>query len=874
MGIVLIAASQVDKLHWEILGYQGKPKLSLTGLVDPATSRIAHCLGKLVGLLQNWRACSPQWQLLQWLGLTSLEDAEAMYFARMQLVGISAGVFLHAERRFAEFPYRLQHIVSPSVTEEEKMAVLRDFHRAQSCCLGPFCTQLKKCFPSIASMQSAHFRKVVVAFEAMCKFTTMHVECEHKVIKDDVCSTGDGTTLATACWRSVCKHLNAAHLRRGGQDTSMPLKRRRVQSLGTGPTMDLLPLCGPHAAGEGAAAGEATSGADNRGVSAADVCGGNPLVCYINYKVKSHVANSGHGRAANRSDITRLRRTAAAEYRASDDIRARWTRLYKLREEVRKQKRIGIDLPLPIENGTAARSGEAPGGQVVALPVWQETFQIPIDDGAPAAPTAPIADAIVQEVRSNDAPSTKAMEKLIFDDDRFRTSPPARSLQPQSKLWGCGCQLKNVCRRYLSLNNCLARFETMQTALNKVVDGIGKPEVSRVRCAYLFLDAASKRACWCLLAKAVYSPKIQIWITCLPPGMVVDQHGFGTEVAPPYDLVMQCRPSRLCTPSTQGRLPWTLSHITSEELLSRMAVSGGEWAIARLACDIKVGVGSLLEMQVSGHGDFHDLKATARDSGMANWLRFMRMPEGNPRDHARRHDDTPSAPRGDGSDGDAPPPLPPPAEGPDHAAAAESEMLEVLLGELGADVCELGWMEEELQTIMEGDVEVGEEAPEEQPEDLPCAAEGLPSEAAEDPEDDASVVMPGISIDAVVPEFDRGWQVPEGSEVGEDGLVLTASGYVHSPQPPHKYAEPLGLVAFSHDKKRVFASCRLHPHCDIKCGIVWEDVPRMRLAQWLQLGTPSKGLATAERQRLGKAHRAMWSRSGPLSAAASSGSGG
>ena len=113
MGCVLIAASIIDLLHWEILGYLQKPKLTLTTLVDPEKSRVAHALSQVLNLMASWNLDQHQWQVLRFLGLDTLDIEEVMMFARANLVGTSAGIFFYLERRFACFPYLLQHLFCP-----------------------------------------------------------------------------------------------------------------------------------------------------------------------------------------------------------------------------------------------------------------------------------------------------------------------------------------------------------------------------------------------------------------------------------------------------------------------------------------------------------------------------------------------------------------------------------------------------------------------------------------------------------------------------------------------------------------------------------------------------------------------------------------
>jgi hypothetical protein len=226
LGAVLLGASVVDRLHWEVLGTLGKPKLQLTGLVDPSCSRVAKTLADLLALMLCWSLEHPTWVLLGWLGLVGLEDQEVMMFCRSLLVSLSAGVFTTGEMKFACWPYLLQRIISNSTTRAEKMQILRAFLSARECCLGSFGTRLRKLFPTLQALDTPLFTKVILMFQALLKFTTGPVENEHKKVKDDLASVTSGSAAAPACWRSVCKHLQAAHLQRGGVDISLWSEKR------------------------------------------------------------------------------------------------------------------------------------------------------------------------------------------------------------------------------------------------------------------------------------------------------------------------------------------------------------------------------------------------------------------------------------------------------------------------------------------------------------------------------------------------------------------------------------------------------------------------------------------------------------------------
>ena len=99
--------------------------------------------------------------------------------------------------------------------------------------------------------------------------------------------------------------------------------------------------------------------------------------------------------------------------------------------------------------------------------------------------------------------------------------------------------------------------------------------------------------------------------------------------------------------------------------------------------------------------------------------------------------------------------------------------------------------------------------------------------------------------------------------VSDDGLVtMSKMGYVRSCRPPHNDSYTCGLICKYHSAARIAASCHLHPKCAIQFGIArGDDVPRIRLAEWLASGRKMPADATKEeRQEAGKEHRRLWVR--------------
>ena len=69
-GVVLTTTSLIDRLHWEIIGTEGKQKASLIDLIRPHGSPIVNTQAAFVRLLSDWS--SQGWPLLHWFGFPSL----------------------------------------------------------------------------------------------------------------------------------------------------------------------------------------------------------------------------------------------------------------------------------------------------------------------------------------------------------------------------------------------------------------------------------------------------------------------------------------------------------------------------------------------------------------------------------------------------------------------------------------------------------------------------------------------------------------------------------------------------------------------------------------------------------------------------------
>lgn len=305
VGITLKAVALIDTLHWQVLGERGRrPKADLASMVDPTRSIVARLLHKALDLFGGWGA-DLQWGFLRYFGLASFEDADARRFARNALLSLSAGLFRRLEQRFASFPYRLQWLISDTVSRARKEGVAMEFIQAPACCLGPFGRAFRCRFPDVSAIFSPQAESVLLSWAVQIRFSTAPVECEHKMVKDEAASLTTGSSKAPLALRTVCRHLHQAHCHRGGRNIALPLRRVRLPVAGH-LRGEMWPSSGTPAiadSGEDAQprGGEAALPLDDQAPDSIDrlisehkLGGGNPKAVFLNYELhKAKVSRGG-----------------------------------------------------------------------------------------------------------------------------------------------------------------------------------------------------------------------------------------------------------------------------------------------------------------------------------------------------------------------------------------------------------------------------------------------------------------------------------------------------------------------------------------------------------------------------------------------------
>ena len=884
MGVVLIAASLIDRLHWAVLGCAARPKLQLHDLVDVQDSEIAKTMCGFWRLVSLWSLRS-NWQLLKHLGRDNICDESCMDFARALVVRMSAGAFLTVEMRLANWPYRLWLLASPNVSREEREVVIDEFLSSRPCCLGPFGRRFKAVFSTRDLLLSTQCVRALQLWSELLRFSTYAVEIEHKTIKEDCHSLTSGASLAPVCHRAVCKHLNAAHVHKGNRDVSLPLRKAARGLADTGVSLGVSRPALHDLAISPAIAAPLT---DDRALaceqvqegmlpqSLAGIGGGNAKVCFINARIQA--ANEARG-SMDRASVQALRKEFAQMYDASDSLRQRWGNVFRV---LQARKRIETSHQIaPASSAVVVR--DEPDR------VWPDAFQsgtVPSD--------CPMSPLVLSEVKSALFPTMSKLREVAQDDTDFRTvdriaTPPV--LGDGMGPFACCGQPRSACRMTLALQGTLRRFDAIRHALNRYVDAVPKSEIRCMRCLFALrsVDSGGQlHKAWFLLAKASFRPKMQVLVHCAPQGSVMVDGFSSDDREPPYVVSLQSRRSLFCPFGGRESALRCLHHEASECVIRRLVSQSDQtWTLVPLVYRTCIDAGNLTSLRVEGSMPPVELTspniASNEDEQFLSWLA---MPRGSAR-----------------SRGQALARLPPL---PDLSSLASAPGASVHRDEEDVGVEEDPWvhlvdasrdelldvaacefdLEHALADIIFGDVaENGDlecEAPDAGPIEAVDAPVASPPPFPTAPPSDESSVLGVHVVDLACVERTEsvasvletaGPELPPGTIFSEDGTVsLTPLGYVRCMTAPHN-GQTVGLVGEYADGLHAFANCHLHPKCAIKCGTALRPVSKMKLAVWLSLGVPSRDLPADERRRLGAQHRGLWSRDGPLGSGASSSGG-
>ena len=442
LGIILLCAGVADRLHWSVIGApsRGVSRLDLSGLVDPQRSAVAKTMQSFLLLMETWQLRDGSWSLLKYLGLSDESAAAPRQFAASAVLQLAAAMFMKAEMRLSSWPYRLQVLLSENVSREDKVELAQAFVSASGCCLGHFGRRLRKHFGTVELVLSPRCLRALRMWEVLQRFSTCPVEVEHAIIKHDVQSKTSGVSLAPVAFRSVCRHLNAAHVQKGGSDAALPLRGKMTSIEGTGCCLGgfATPLSArptdlalddqrdPAASAQALVASPASIWQS--------IGGGNPLIMYMNHRLRCAAQAKEEG-AMTKLEVAEAQATAKLEFEQSAAVQARWRELFALKAAKRK-----VDRRTSAGQSTlVVREPDATGDQV-----WPEAMH------AGASPSSlPISEETLHQYKPTVFPSTRHVMTLVQDEGPFVVSGEEAPSIGVDNAWGCGNHLHNACKRSL-----------------------------------------------------------------------------------------------------------------------------------------------------------------------------------------------------------------------------------------------------------------------------------------------------------------------------------------------------------------------------------------------------------------------------------------
>ena len=897
MGVLLIAGSVVERLHWCLLGKADLfRKATLSDLVDPRCSVLARSSSDLRVLLQEWTV-GGRWRLLSFLGLQSPESRQAqdvMVFARSLLFQIASGLFHRLELKHSGWPYMLQVLISPSASAADRLLVAEALEAAQPCCLGPFGRRFRHNFPSCADVLGPRAKATLLLWERGLKFTTAPAECEHKAMKEELASSTSGSSHGPICWRAVCRHVHKAHVQRGGPDCSLQLRRPPISNhriLGNDvqgylPIQPGLPdavrpqelqaVMDGHA-GEADAQGDGELPGDGFHAPALGaVGGGNPKIMFMNLKVRDlklrkHVGQLSLG------ELSVARRDACAEFDRRPELQRRWTALFAARLRQRQEEqRQEAGLP----------------SQVVARhePVWEHSMQV---DGQPRG--TPVAGQLVKQLKDQIAP--KDVQRLSSTATEFTITAESATpdLASAKDLWGCGNEWHNVCSRHIFSKGPgkLAVFRQLQTCLNKWVDTLDRKVVKQaVVLAHLWSapdESAPVLHTWVLLTSAMFSPKVQLYARCGPvdEAFKVDESGFSTQPPDhfPSKFAILLGPSRFWRFCAEPGPSSCIFFETGDELVERLLCRSG-WMLAPVEYRIDETAESLLNMVVTSEGDHVRLEPSARSRPAASedaLLAFLALPAGDAVAHGlaqARCNDGPGLPESSDSKsfGDEADDVEA-AEGMDDI---EAMLCDVLEREFGWDLGDFGEVEA-VAAELDGEP-LDDDALDDSfalgvaPLDVEPSTEAGAEEGAEEAPDAVNAEFVDVVVaaseflsspaDGEAPCGPAAASSSSSSSSGgapaeelPDGISISLLGYVKCSRVGFDPDRVIGYVSTKADGSSIFANCHLHAACSVSAGIKRFDVSRAYMASWLAMGeNTDRDLPRAQRLEAGVRHRTFWKR--------------
>jgi hypothetical protein len=340
-GIALLVCATTDKLTTQIFG-KDHSMASLSDMVDPKTSIVAHTCARLHSLLLRWGS-DTRWALLQYLTHLAWKDQQDIKrFARRQVIVMQCGLYKRMLSRCREFPYRLQWLISDHVSDETKTATADAFFRTPPHCLSPRCRRLQSHFVDSPTLLGPAGLLAVRALDRVIIFSTHPVEVDHKQCKDDMSSSHKGLAHSHIAHRSVVRHYRAAFQEKGNPNPVAKQPCRQVlRSSIAQPAIAAASVAGSLPASASTAivpydpATAAMSLADralvlslNSQVKVQSLGGGNPKIMYMNHRLHTEKLCKGDKHPFSKEELIAFRTTALATYDQNMALQQSWKGIF------------------------------------------------------------------------------------------------------------------------------------------------------------------------------------------------------------------------------------------------------------------------------------------------------------------------------------------------------------------------------------------------------------------------------------------------------------------------------------------------------------------------------------------------------------------
>ena len=476
MGCILLVSGVCDRLHHGLVGYKRTAKATLQSLVDPETSLVAVAQESLLDLLETYtldRGC--RWFLLTWLGVQSASDATVRHFARSLIIRASCGIFRRLVIRLSALMYKLQWMISPNTTEDEKDFVCRLVLDLPGHCRSLFLQGLIRLCPTLADLRGHVGVGIVRNMESTLIFSSDEVERENAHIRRCCSSGGKGRQHNPVINGDLCRKIREYHCLRGGKDPAIGLPDKEPES-------DALPtpfLAAPSA--ESASTPLPVQRSDASHTPAAESAstprGGNPKLCYVNHRMAAVTETLTQGQWETR------RQTFLGEYDAmTQGQRDRWKTVFAHKGmqagsrnglvQTKAEKRESHRQPAHAQLVQADRTEFAP--------IWRGSW--PGVRSSASTPRMPFSyDVLSDTFESEYGSGVRKLQEASGGDSKFTLGDetvdrchvlgdtPAHVADDARRIWGCGVGWKNVCALLKT-----QRSEAIASSLSGWVDSLSK----------------------------------------------------------------------------------------------------------------------------------------------------------------------------------------------------------------------------------------------------------------------------------------------------------------------------------------------------------------------------------------------------------------